>query len=547
MSIPQPPSRIRRFFGGPFPLPTRRESLVMMVVTLVYLAFEVSFGARLLDVVSTTIEEDELHQIEIAGRIISGIALTLFAWSLIVLPRLRRRKVWRNGRYPWLRAAVQLPLSAAICCFLSYQLQEFILHQISDNSTAAQRRAAATLTLFTATAQSDNLVLEGLDLRDIGRDRPEAKTFLAILPALALSVDRLEERTAREVDKALHYRIDDAFGGIRGYFENIWEPGLRSMEASWDAYLDIAIPYSEARAKATPEVDRMWRQYRKNLGRYTPWNLPKRYHARTRGQVLREIPVAYDWNPGDEAGFRAAAYSRALGQLDVDYRRFSTAQFGDVIPHDLDQAGFFSHKAVQAEWKRRIGLNTEIRLDPSYSPDEVRTRVYEPLLEARLREARKLYISPVEDFRDRAPMARDGRSAIRVAYIPLIAFSFSILGAFAHLIKTALFASKAVLGAQHKGRLLVVKLGIMTGVAALGVLIANTPNEVTRSRLFEELEAQSEMRGAGLVADAIRIVVQMQPYVYPVAEVTRGLLGGITFDFDDRNDTPLFEAMGKSS
>jgi hypothetical protein len=543
MAKPQSPAPARKKYGARFPLPSRRENLVMMLVTLVYLAFEISFGARLLDVVSSTIVEDELHQIEMAGRIISGIAITLFAWSLIVLPRLRRRKEMRGGRYPWRRAMVQLPLSAAICCFVSYMAQDFLLQKIAYQSSAAQRRAAATLTLFTATAQSDDLVFEGLDLRQIGRDRPEVKTFLAILPALALSVDKLEERTAREVDKALRYRIEDGFGGVRGYFEDVWEPGLQSMESSWNAYLKFAIPYSGARRKAAPEVNRMWREYRSSLGRYSPWNLPKRFHDKTRRQVQRRLPVAANWQPGDEAGFRTAAYSAILAPFQADYDRFCKAQFQHVIPHDLGQEAFFAHDVVQAEWRRRIGVEENIRLKPGFDPDEVRTQVYEPLIEAKVKEARTPYISPVRYFEDRDRLANKGRSAIRVAYIPLIAFFFSIIGAFAHLIKTALFAAKAGLGAENKSRLLLAKSAIMAVVVVLGILIANISNEVTSSRLFTELERQTEAQGGKVIARTIRVVVQMQPYVYPVAETVRGLLGGITFDFDTHNATPLFEAM----
>ena len=62
--------------------PSRREALVLFILTGVYLIVEVAFGARLLDVVSTSVDIHDVEQIEKAGRFISGAAITLLLWSM---------------------------------------------------------------------------------------------------------------------------------------------------------------------------------------------------------------------------------------------------------------------------------------------------------------------------------------------------------------------------------------------------------------------------------------------------------------------------------
>ena len=63
-----------------------------------------------------------------------------------------------------------------------------------------------------------------------------------------------------------------------------------------------------------------------------------------------------------------------------------------------------------------------------------------------------------------------------------------------------------------------------------------------REELYASLNKQTVEKGYDNFAVIIKSVVQMQPYVYPVAEHLRTYwLGGITFDFDPNTKTPLFE------
>lgn len=55
-----------------------RQTLLVALLTAIYLCFELAFNARLLDVVGGAASESQIHAIEHFGRSLSGIALALF-------------------------------------------------------------------------------------------------------------------------------------------------------------------------------------------------------------------------------------------------------------------------------------------------------------------------------------------------------------------------------------------------------------------------------------------------------------------------------------
>lgn len=126
----------------------------------------------------------------------------------------------------------------------------------------------------------------------------------------------------------------------------------------------------------------------------------------------------------------------------------------------------------------------------------------------------------------------------------MIAFGFSLLGAMVHTFKTINFGTRALIGYRDPNKVRlnkITKIATLSCLVALTVLAASAENPVTRSELYVELEQQTEEKAGIPVALAIRTVVQLQPFAYPVSEHVRALLGGITYDFDPETSTPAFE------
>lgn len=523
----------------------------MMMVTGIYLLFELAFGARLLDVVGSTTDLDEIEQIETAGRVISGIALTLVVWTSLILPRIRRMSFWT----PWrrTRSAFMLGGSTILCCLASYAIQEAILDGLSYGSSPAQRQAASTLTLVSSSVQNSSALLRGLDFERVDRSSPESKTFMALLPSLALSVDRLEERTKGSIEDLLEAQAKTAIGGPGFFYANVYFPAMTAMMRSYnEVYLPASDRHARAIARIPDEQTRLYRKYRNDLGRFTPTSLPRSEHPRLRSQLRQDgIMVPLDWAPTDRDGFMSAVEARIRGEVTTDYDRMMTETYGKVLPDDLTPAQFFTHPVVQQSWRSQMGIAYEIPLSINLDENAAETEIYRPWVEAVVNERRPLYFSPINAFEEDGAHYEDGITAIRIAYIPLIAFTFSILGALVHSFKTLNFALRAAIGtgsvrASHVAKAL--KLVLFGMVISVGALAARNENPITRSELFLELETQTSERMGLPLSGMMRAVIQLQTYNYPIAETIRdGILFGITYDFDPDTNVPAFEHIDLGS
>lgn len=526
-------------------LPSRRGVFAMMLITGIYLMFEVAFAARLLDVVGSTTDLHEIEQIEIAGRIISGIALTLVVWSAFAFPRMRRRRGRRVGKL------FTLLLIGAACCAFSYHVQEAILNAISDNSTPAQRQAAATLTLVSSSVQSERAVLDGIDFSVIDRGSPEAKTFMALLPALALSVDRLEERTSDAVEDLLERQAERALGDPAVMYEEVYFPSMNALKTSYnEIYIEAASERREARAAIPGEQARLYRAYRNSLGRATPTTVRSADKPGVRRSVQdMGVPVSSTWELTDREGFHQAAEDRMLSEIDGPYEDAMQQAFGRILPDDLTARTFFDDAEVQAVWRDRMGHPEDIHLEVDMAPDAFKSGFYDVWVQHIVAERKPLYIADISLFEEGAEHHAAGVDAIRVAYVPLIAFGFSILGALVHTFKTMNFAAQAAIGVSSIWRLRftkAVKLALAGLVLTAGVTMARDANPVTNSVLFVDLEHQTDEVAGPVLATAIRSIIQLQSHVYPVAEDIRSrALLGITYDFDPDSEVPAFEFLVK--
>jgi hypothetical protein len=524
--------------------PSRGESLAMFAVTATYLLFEVAFAARLLDVVGSTTDLAEIERIEMSGRVISGIALTLVVWSWLVLPRLRSRPA--DTRYRNWLAGVWLSLSAAACVALMYLLQEGILELITQRSDAPQRQAAAVLTLVSASSQSGLVELDGLDLTSIDRDAPELKAFYALLPALALSVSDLETKTAQSLRQLLTYQVEDRIGSFETFFNQSYLPAQNLIKDSWNGYLEISDAYAKALQQLRENQDTAYRQYRQGLGRYTPTTLPSRAYPNLRRQLQQSgVPVPWDWHPTDRDGFYNAIARDTLARIDPPYFRAMQSAFGTRLPHDLTAATFFAHPAVQEVWRNGLAITHPIPLDIDLTPDQVHSQIYQPWIDAVVAEEHLRYVAPVSDFEKNGPWYDQGNHAVRVAFIPMIALSFSLVGAAVHSFKTAKFGLQFFWGmesAKARQRVNWTKGTVALICLLMTVFYSTRDNAITRAPLFVALEEQTAAKATPLMATALRLIIQAEGAIYPIADQIRhDLLQGLTFDFDPRSDGPMFE------
>lgn len=463
-------------------------------------------------------------------------------WSAIILPWLRRR---RDRPFRFLRGFLVLGTGAVLCCAFSYAAQEAILKGISHGSELEKRQAAATLTLIAASVQDENAVLEGMDLRAIDSNSPEAKSFFALLPALALTTNDLPERTEVILDDLLRFQAEKAIGSFQDFYNIVYLPSETGIKRLYNAYLPAAEEHRRAHLNVDTIAQEKYRQYRRSLGRIRPDQIqPVRYRQVRNSVRSAGVPVPDDWRPTDRAGFMRAARSGIIQRAEFGYRRALEPALGFVPPDDLSPAGFVSQEAIQARWRRQINMHHPIDLRISLSPDEARQQIYEPWIAAIMDDRRPLYHAEREAFAEGGEWHDDGITAIRVAWIPLIALAISLVGALVHIFKTGAFALQGILGTQTRQVRLVLKIGklCLAGVILVAsITVSRIDNPVTRSDLFLRLEDRTADKLHPVIAQTTRFVIQLQPFAYPVADtLRRDLLFGISFDFDPETQIPAF-------
>ena len=525
--------------------PSRTETFILLSITGLYLVFEVAFGARLLDVVGATTDIHDIEQIEKSGRVISGIAIMILLWSFFVFPYIRKLHAKQHPRL-FSKGLFALLLTAGISLFVSYQLQQGILNYIEDRSTAEQRQAATSLTLMSGSVQDELATLKGLDFDVVGINEPETKTFLAMLPALALSIDNLNQKTEETVLDLLSTQAQKRIGSPKEIFQDAYWP---SYEAMMNAYNEVYLVASEKHANAIANIPqeqrKSWAEYRKSLGPYENRLVPTNRYSSVRLRVRRQgIPVSNNWNPDDRDGFDAAVSRGIRDRVTPEYNRAMREAFGTELPDDLTATQFFKHPKIQEKWRKEAEMPDFVTLEPAMKFKTFIKEVYKPIIKDAVNERKGTYIADLETFDKGGVNYDEGVDAIRVAYIPVVAFVFSLVGAVAHSIKTMGFFAQFLFGKQTRFRRTLVnlsKVAILFFVINTATTIADASNPVTESELYASLNKQTVEKGYDNYAVLIKSVVQMQPYVYPVAEHLRTYwLGGITFDFDPNTTTPLF-------
>lgn len=527
-ATPQPEAPKKRRTWLPKPVLAKKHYVFLFLVTGTYLLFELAFNARLLDVVGSTMDEEVVDEIEFFGRFISGIALTLVVW-----PKILKKTVVAS--YSRVATAFLMAMALLACCGVSYLVQEGILKAITASSSAEARRAAATMVLLTEAVHSKDIVLNGLPAETVDMSSPEAKTFLALLPALALNTDDLEGKTEREVQEVVRRRTDEAIGGVVHYYNTVYLPSEVGVKESYNGYLKIAQAYEEQLDNISVEQHKAYQKYLKGLGRYQPWNVPQRYFPRVRKKVREGgVQVSDRWSPRDKKGFYAQVEKQIMAEIEPRYRFEISKNFGGYLPHTYDFSQFQADETIQSRWQRDLKIDVDsLQLKSDWSLETFEKTFYDPWVNALAdREVVKV-LAPVSDFEEGGASEDTGLNAIRIAYVPLVAFIFSCLGALVHTFKTLWFGSMAAVG-----RIWLAAPILLTAMYfSLGTVVIpqmSVANPVTNAVLYTKLEEQTAEKAGPVLPSVMRTLVQLQPLFYPISEAVRTkVLFGIEYKAEE--------------
>lgn len=519
---------------------SRKHYLFLIVVTSIYLLFELAFNARLLDVVGGTASIDQVHNIEVYGRMLSGVAAALVALQVLLV------KEARFAGFPvrWVRISI---LCVAVAATVYFALQALV-NTLVANSSPEFRRQALNVVLVQRALVDGRAELDGLtadpsertqqeqgEQRDLFA-RPEGKAFLALFPVLAASVDRLEEKIADAKLDLLQQQIGRELDHEQGVFET-YKKALLEVRKRYMQYARGT--NDELDERVAREQRDAWNRYTQDLRRYnwTPHTVPPRRRAAVVNNVRKSVPVPANWHPADSYTFDTAVESRVRQEARRGRDGSVTVQ-GKRVPPGLAWTDFVGHPGLQAELRERLQLPGSVVVATNYTGPDFTAQFYKPLLLKLAREQIGRYTAPLSTFERGGSNEQAGLDAARAALVPPIALLFSLLGAVGHLGKLIYLllkaASPAVLNAWPNkimwtaSRYLWIAPVIV--IAFVWCAFSVMENQVTQSRVYAHLRHQAQ--DSPLVLNALHVVAIGQGYGYPINEgIRKTMLRGFEFGY----------------
>ncbi len=504
--------------------PARAAAILMLLLTGIYLVWELAFNARLLDVVGEVGDFKQVEALEVWGRLISGLALALVYLGYRLNKEAARGLAPHQLGWRWIMIIV-IGITLMAMMFFG---QKWLINQLVDSSSAESRRRAAVLVPMTALVKAGRVEFPSLNLSAQDYTTPQGKTFLATLPLQTMSHPDLFPRLEEVGVDRLFGAFAQNTRGSSDEFLKVYRQSVEALEKSYHgAYTDATKAYQRAvgpDAKARKE--QAWSDYKNRLRNERrglhPGNVPRMYWGRVRNDVIASgVPVPRNWNPSDRATFNATVGKAVRERALSEFRNKSSAlvaPFGSLDP-GLSLNEFLLSPGILASWQSQLKLPNSIK--PALRMDATRfeTAVYEPAIDADVRQLIRTNYADVRDYEKNGRQFTAGEQAYRSLIVPPVALVFSLLGAVTHIFKIMIFALKVV---RRVGP--AAYWGSLTGFFFLiGLIPLMATNNITEQKLFQDLQGytKEQLTGGFVVAAGVRWATQFQPYFYPVNEFAR--------------------------
>jgi hypothetical protein len=528
-----------------FLFPTSERGPVLYLVTgitFVYLLIEFAFNARLLDAVGGIGSADAIEGIEIWGRCLSGFALALFFWPMVLKSKpddKAKAKAKASGKpqpQPMTipqRLLVLGALTGTIMAAVYAGEREFVDFLVRISSPA-QRYAAANLMLLQQSLVTGDAHVQDLDLSVQQMNAPDGKAFLATFPILLLQIEDVEKRIASQKSTLVRRAVDKAYGGPVGAF-NHYVDALQELKTAYDSqYLPGSRKYQAALNTIPSRQAEAWADYERSLRLkgLSPDSVPLAYHDRVRREVRHKgVNVPGNWRPNDRAGFNQAIAGSVKTTADNEYQAGVRRALGEYIAPNLSAEAFMLTPPIQRRLLAGLHFPCEVTVRLGYqTPAEFERGVYAQVLNLMTQQKLGSLSGRLEEYRDGARFELSGKDSMRALIAPPMALAFSVAGAVAHILKLVFFLVLDFALARSfrtwYQKCITILLGITLMMACFSAFLSSP---ITRQPLYQQHvhhTVLSEQTGFiqlwhTPLVHAARGTIQVQPYAYPLFEWVR--------------------------
>ncbi|SEQ34178.1 hypothetical protein SAMN05421693_12510 [Ectothiorhodospira magna] len=223
-------------------------------VNLIYLLYELSFNSRLVDVAVTSITDAQVRALELEGRILSGIGLSLLLLRFI--------KINHISALRFLKISIML---IAIGFSSMYFGQRILVDFLVDRTTAEQRMDAQLLVFMKQGLATNSLQLEGIEFDDSDLDSAHTRSFISIVGLMTFfSPDFIVDLRDNAESILNQVAINESIKATPSSYEDYLK--LRdSIVYLWNEYEKISDEYWAAKSYFYQEAGERWNILQSNL------------------------------------------------------------------------------------------------------------------------------------------------------------------------------------------------------------------------------------------------------------------------------------------
>lgn len=270
---------------------SRSWKMMLFVASFAYLAIEIMFNAKLVEIASVAgfdADDDMLHQIELFGRAISGVGV-----SLLILDALPAKMV--SGFFSKIFSICLV--FTLIWPTVFYGQKKLIDTYLIEPSSAAQRKQAVASVLLKQAMTNNALSFEGIDF-DSGQSKngmksPEDMTLLAIFGGLIYVDDdifaRIKDQQNQIISNYVRARSNTDFSSQIQSHRDLYK---RLSNTYSKEYVPASERYNQSIASVSKKQADAWSSIETQLAK--GWS---DYETARRSHVARAEARAQEYGP----------------------------------------------------------------------------------------------------------------------------------------------------------------------------------------------------------------------------------------------------------
>jgi hypothetical protein len=316
---------------------------VLLILSTLYLIPEIIFNAQLVNVAgSINSNFDAIHKVELFGRAISGIGVSLMLISLISAKHFKH-----SVRFFFF--AMMITLVAWPVTFFG---QKWAVDTFIIEPSTAEERQKATMAILLKDALANNAVnIDGIEFDPDAVNSPANQTFLTLFGGLLYAdptiQDSLDKRMRDIIRTFISARAVNQFDGHYADYTRVY----KDMAAKYDEYLEGSQRYNDAiNGIGKVQSDALVELSNKLKNGYTDYqNSVKGFQARAQARAQEYGPRIYDFFKKLEKCNERKNNKRCNEQLTAQYRQeIMKAGLGYIEPNYfliVEDVGFWENLA----------------------------------------------------------------------------------------------------------------------------------------------------------------------------------------------------------